>query len=516
MPEEKAEKVQPFVRNATGLRKNVTLLDAISMNIGVMSIGPTLATIGLTLTLLTSVSGINLVYASLISAVLVIPLLTIYTMLGRRISRTGGDYVWVSRAFGGLVGAPAAFVGFVITTMAFSAFTILSIVFAVGSIGVFFGHNSLLGLSLPGNVTGANPTEQLALGVVIFVVLVIINAVNAKIGYRLATVFTIFSILTILLAYIVLLSAGRGGVVSYMNTFGNSNLTYSAVSSSYTGPSFSLSATIFILPFFAIFVYPYLNNPPAVGSELKGNAAKWNAPIAVLIVAIILTAGFAVLYYVAGLPFINAAFSNPTLVFDYSFNFFTLAMGVSSNSAIAWVIGLGWIVSWMVVLQVNMLAQPRYLFSMAFDRFLPSRLADVSERFATPIYGLLAYAIPTIIVLGLATYLYGTVVSLFGAVAATMVYFIILGGAGIKFGLKESNSRSKAILVLAGILTMIIFGYITYQFFAYPSVWGGNPLAYGFLAVGLVFAVAAYLISKAIHRREGVDISLAYKEIPPE
>src|SRR5579872_3298390 len=274
-------KVQPFVRNATGLRKNVTLLDAVSMNVGVMSIGPTLATIGLTLVLLPSVSGINLVYATLISAVLVIPLLTIYTMMGRRISRTGGDYVWVSRAFGGLVGGPAAFVGFVITTMAFSAFTILSIVFAIGSIGVFFGNNSLLGIALPGNVPGSTPTQQLAIGVVIFVALLVINAANAKIGYRLATIFTAFSILTILLAGLVLLSGGKEGVVSYMNTFGNSNLTYSAISSSYSGSNFDLAATIFILPYFAIFVFPYLNNPPAVGSEMKGNAARWNAPIAV-------------------------------------------------------------------------------------------------------------------------------------------------------------------------------------------------------------------------------------------
>jgi len=404
----------------------------------------------------------------------------------------------------------------VITTMAFSAFSILSIVFAIGSIGVFFGNNSLLGIALPGNVPGSTPTQQLAIGVVIFVALLVINAANAKIGYRLATIFTAFSILTILLAGLVLLSGGKEGVVSYMNTFGNSNLTYSAISSSYSGSNFDLAATIFILPYFAIFVFPYLNNPPAVGSEMKGNAARWNAPIAVLIVAIILTGGFAVMYYVAGLPFINAAMSNPTLVFNYSFNFFTLAMGVANNSILALIIGLGWIVSWMVVIQVNLLSMPRYLFSMAFDRFLPSRLADISERFATPVNGLIAFGVPTLIVLGLATYLYGTVVSLFGAVAATMIYFIVLGGAGIRFGLKEKNSRAKSTLILAGVLTMIIFGYITYQFFAYPNIWGGNSLAYGFIVVGLIFAVAAYLISRSYHLKRGIDISMSYREIPPE
>src|SRR2546428_13775423 len=60
-----------FLREATGLRKNVSFLDALSMNVGVMSAGPTLAVIGFTMILLPSVAGINLVWGSLISAILV-------------------------------------------------------------------------------------------------------------------------------------------------------------------------------------------------------------------------------------------------------------------------------------------------------------------------------------------------------------------------------------------------------------------------------------------------------------
>ncbi|MDA4112607.1 MAG: hypothetical protein OK474_00985 [Thaumarchaeota archaeon] len=54
-----ADKVKPavFVRQSTGLVKNVSLLDALTLNMGNMSAGAALATIGFTMASLTSVSG---------------------------------------------------------------------------------------------------------------------------------------------------------------------------------------------------------------------------------------------------------------------------------------------------------------------------------------------------------------------------------------------------------------------------------------------------------------------------
>jgi hypothetical protein len=118
--------------------------------------------------------------------------------------------------------------------------------------------------------------------------------------------------------------------------------------------------------------------------------------------------------------------------------------------------------------------------------------------------------------MGLATFLYGTIVSLYGAVVATMAYFVIVGLAAIVLAMRREKGSSKSILVVCGILTAIVFAYMTYLFFAYPVVWGGNNLAYGFAGAGFLFIVAAYLISKTYHKSKGIDISLAFREIPPE
>jgi amino acid transporter len=213
------------------------------MNVGVMSAGPTLAVIGLTMVLLPSVSGNNLVYSALISALLVVPLKVVYTVLGRRITRTGGDYVWVSRAFGGIVGSSSAFTGFVIATMAYSALSVLSLVFAIGSVGVFFGYQNFLPLALPGNVLGANTNLQFLLGAVIILLIFAVNAGSARLGYKLTTIFALFSMLSIVIAIGTLVTSGQSGVANYVSSLNSAgaNVTYSGLSSSYTGSSFDSS-----------------------------------------------------------------------------------------------------------------------------------------------------------------------------------------------------------------------------------------------------------------------------------
>ena len=93
-----------------------------------------------------------------------------------------------------------------------------------------------------------------------------VNIARPKWGYRLVSVCTIIGILTLIAGNVALLSAGRQGVVGYMD-FPNSigaNTTYTKVAASFTGAPFDFNATIMMLPFFAIFVYPWVFAGPAV------------------------------------------------------------------------------------------------------------------------------------------------------------------------------------------------------------------------------------------------------------
>src|SRR5208337_400116 len=137
--------------------------------------------------------------------------------------------------------------------------------------------------------------------------------------------------------------------------------TYTQIANSYSGPTFDFGATIFMLPFCSIFVYPWMNAGPAVASEIKGKGAlRYNVFISSIVTLIVVTAAFASMYYAGGFNFINGALANPNLVFNYSFNFWTLAMGVSSTP-VAWFIGLGWILWEVAIIAYAIIVLSRYL-----------------------------------------------------------------------------------------------------------------------------------------------------------
>lgn len=534
-----------FVRESTGLVKNVSFFDSIAMNMSNMSVGALLGVIGISglAPMLFSgqdMSGVNLVWLSVIAFVFSFPQIIVYTIMSRRYPRSGGDYVYVSRIFGGPIGSVLSFMGYTLETTAYLALIVLSTVFAIGSVGLFFTFNdTLLGLAVPsGSGPGANPTAQFLLGAVLFSALIAVNILKPKAGFKLVSALTIFAFFAMILSMGVLLGAGSSGVQSYINSGGafsiNGSRTYSIVSNSCgfvptaCSSSFSWGSTLFLLPLMAAFVYPWLNASPAVASEIKGKTAlKWNVPISALLVFIFLTSSIGVMYLTAGQAFTNSAYTNPTLVYGLppaatTFNFFTLAMGVSGNAIIATIIGLGYVVANLSVLAYGIIVISRYLLAQSFDRFLPARLSNVSSRFGSPINAHLVDLVLTLGLVGFAAFAYslqggiGGADALFGAILASMVYFIFVGLSAAIHGLKKEKGITKAALAIAGILNVFVFGFLSYQFLQYPDVWSLKPLTYYFIIGSVIAGALIYWGSHRYNKKRGIDISLAYKELPPE
>ncbi len=516
-----------FTRESTGLVKNVSLFDAVAINVSYMSTGAALALIGFTMVLLPSVSGVNLVYASLIGFLISIPQVVVYTLMSSRTSRTGGDYVWMSRSLGGFTGSAVTFMGITMETMPYLALIALSTVFAIGSVGVALGNGSFLGLSLPGNVAGASQLEQFALAAGVFAALIGLNVVRPKWGFKLVTVLMVVGILTLVLAVATVLVAGQHGVAGYINGLNATDsssvpVTYQSLAGSYHGPTFNLAATLSMLPFFAIFVYPWFNASASVGSELKGRSAiRWNPAISAVLAFLVVTVPLAAMYYAGGLGFTNEALASPSLVNDYSFNFWTLAMGVSQDISVKTAIGLGWVLWEVAILAFGIITISRYLLAQSFDMFLPSKMAYVSERWGSPVFAHLFDLAVTVVLIGLAAFVYGTLVSLYGAVLASMLYFLFVGLGAFVYGIRRERGRDRVVLAVAGILMAAVFSYLSYEFLTATdilgqSLWGGNQLAYGYIAVTFAAGVVIYLASRRYHRARGMDISLLFKEIPPE
>jgi amino acid transporter len=507
---EREGKARLFVREATGLVKNVSLLDAVSLNLSDTSAGAALANIGFTTILLPAMLGVNLVVGSIIGFVIIIPQIVIYTMMSQRMPRTGGDYIWASRTLGGFAGNVLAFIGYTLGNLPYAALIALSAVFAIGAVGSTMSVPSLAALYTPG-------MNEFLVAAVILAVLVGINVYRPRIAYKLITVFTIIGILTVVLAIATLLSVGRTGIENYMGSLGNANLTYTSVASTGTGPTFNWSSTLIFVPFFALFSYPWINAGPAVASEIKGKSAlKWNVPVSALVVFALVTGGFATMYYVGGFDFINGALANSNLVYNYSFNFWTLAMGASGNNLIAWIIGVGWVLWIINILAYLIVVEARYLMAQSFDRFLPSKVTTVNKQGA-PYIALAIDFVIILVMVGAASFYYGNFVALYGTIIGPMIYFMFVGIGAVIYAFRHEHGSAKATLIVAGILSAAAFAWLVYEFYSYgTAIWGASTLAYGYLVVAGVAAVVIYFVSKWYHKKRGIDISLTFKEIPPE
>ncbi|MEM3795198.1 MAG: APC family permease [Thermoprotei archaeon] len=507
-----SEKRGLFVRESTGLVKNVSFFDAISINVSYMSIGAGLGLIGITMSELPTVSGVNLIVGSAISFLMIVPMIIVYTLMSRRISRTGGDYVWLSRSLGGFIGSTVTFTGMTFETMPYLALIALSLVFAVGSVGVLIGVHTLQPLA-----TGSSPLEVFGLAEAVFGCVVALNVFRPNWGYRLISATMVTGIATLFLGVVVLLTAGRSGFEHYIDTLGAPGISYSTLISSYTGPTFSLWNTLLIVPFFALFSYPWFNASPSIGSELKGkNAVWWAVPVSALVGFTVMTAPLAAMYYVGGFRAVSAALSNPTLVYNYSLNFWTLAMGVSGNPVLRLLIGLGWVLWTLAIIEFGVILISRYLLAQAFDRTLPESFAYVSPKYGSPVVAhLVDFAITTALI-GAASYFYGSVSSLYGAVLASMVYFAFVGAGAVVYALRKERGVVKLALATSGALMVGVFLFISYEFLDYPSVWGGNPLAYGYIVGSLIAGSAIYLVMRQRYRSVGLDIRRVFEEIPPE
>ncbi len=154
---------------------------------------------------------------------------------------------------------------------------------------------------------------------------------------------------------------------------------------------------------------------------------------------------------------------------------------------------------------------------------MAERLRYISPRFGTPIYAHLFDLAVTASLIAAAGFLYSTFTALYGAVVEAIIYYMVVGIAAvilaaIRYSSFNISNKSRVVLIVFGTLMAGVMAYLTYEFLAYPQIWGGgNWLAYGVELGAVVLGIAVYLISRYINiRRFGIDISMAYAEIPPE
>jgi len=170
----------------------------------------------------------------------------------------------------------------------------------------------------------------------------------------------------------------------------------------------------------------------------------------------------------------------------------------------------------------------RHFLAWSFDRSFPSALGKVSDRFHSPVTAIVLISVLAEIGLGLYVYLptiMGPVNLTFLFVAAWM--FDGLAGIALPFRSKSIFERGLPILrkKIAGVPLIVISGaydVVLLILLFIASLY--NPAAVGplgFVTLATIFGsfilgVLMYYGMKAYNAKNGIDIALVFKEIPPE
>ena len=168
----------------------------------------------------------------------------------------------------------------------------------------------------------------------------------------------------------------------------------------------------------------------------------------------------------------------------------------------------------------------RAVVAWAFDQVAPAPLATISEKYHTPIVAITVTTIVNLIFMALFVFTpwFSKIVILIEA--AVLAWSVVLA-AGMFFPYlrpqlyEKSPIAGKTILGLPIMTVACFLGFIAAQFYFWtlffdPNAAGHDPTQVMIVAGVFVLGFAFYYIMKMIKRSQGIDVTLAFKEIPIE
>ncbi len=536
-----------FVRQSSGLVREASALDAMIFN-AVFSapVGATLA-FGIFYALGTS-PGADIVQALLIAFVVNIPVCIMMSMMASAMPRAGGDYVWISRI---LHPAVAVFSNFSAAISALIGATFWARSFAVLAVGptlaVFGAVTNNSGLISAGNaVSGSDATGQwwtFGLGLLLIIILAAAMSSGTKVSFRVQNTCWIIASIGTFLAFVALLIASRADFIANFNAFAqpftHSANSYQAIQNAAAKAGFTFngghlfSATI---PVVAIIMTFMMWNWWSVymAGELR-SAGRLNRQLSIMLGALVwdslfMIVGVLLLYRSAGEQFIASINFLTSTATGYTLPvlpYYNLMASIAANSPIfSLLIAISFLFWNLPAMFPNTFMPVRTIFAWAFDRILPSKLSEVSERTHAPVPAIITASVIVLIILiwSVLSTSFFTLLSL--GVLAGVVTILAVSVAAIAFPFRrpELYKNSPANISVAGIpvlpivavLSIIVIVGLAYVVLSYPQLgiipWQGFAFMGSLVVIGLLI----FFIARAVRASQGINLDLIYRELPPE
>ncbi len=540
-----------FLRKATGLVKGWSKFDAFIysfLSVNLVALG-----MYFSLSVLPFVPKGQVLPAIILSGIFVTFLVITYSGLISAMPRAGGDYVWQSRVLGGGVAFVLAVTGwwFILWHWAPIYANILSVEVLQPLFALLKWNAALSWLSTH------NGVFITSLGVIVLAGVLVSLGME---GYAKVQRFCFkFAIGGLAVMFIILLFGSRSGFQSAFNSeaaslFGAKGDVYAqtiqvaARGNGYSAAGLSLTpffgASLLLIPLMVFWIL-WPNWGATLYGEVRGagdfkrvmNGMMWGLWVTVIgsVVFVLLASK------TFGWQFFNAANANywfplyggtakatiPIWPYPPLLASFYVHLRVF-QVAMVLVMGM-WFLAWVGTL---FLSSTRVVFAAAFDRILPEWAANVSERRHVPYGALALMLIPSILISAIFAY-----TSKFATYTldATLVIAVTFLGSAVaaailpwrKKSLYENSAIAKykvggiPLITVSGTITAGFIGWLLWKWLWPPASRGNtyginNPQSLIYMGILYGLAIAIFVISYVVRRRQGISFKAIHAEIPVE
>ncbi len=531
-----------FLRNATGLVRGWSVRD--SMIYACLSTN--VVTLGIyEFSYQSFIPKGQLLTSVLISAVWVSFLVVAYAGLIVTIPRAGGDYVWQTRILNGGVGFVLAATGWW---------------FILWLWAPIYGNILSVELFQPLWATLGDPSGAtwFASKTGIFVICLITIALAGVLvslgmaGYARIQKYCFYAgLVGFAVIIILLLVSSKSTFISSFNLeahkiFGVSNAyaatTSGAAKSGYVSPAFGfgpLGASMLLVPMMMFYLL-WPNWGSTLYGEIRGASdfkrvftgmfsGLWITVILSVVFLLLVAKTFGTAFYNDSNALYWSAYYGGKIpaaipIWPYPVMFVGWLVHNAAFQAVLILLMSVWFFGWVGTL---FLSSTRVIFAAAFDRVLPDRAAEVSEKRKVPFYSLILMLLPAVILSAVYAYslkfetytldatLVIAVTYLFSAIAV-----VILPWRKPELWRASPASRFKIagvpIVPVAGVVTIGLLGYNLFEWLWNDAYGVNNHGSLVFMGILYVLAIAVYVVARVVRSRQGIDLGLVNKEIPVE
>lgn len=531
---------QVFVRDATGLVREFSLTDAYLFSLGSYVVMTILvwALFGMF-----AFPGYNWPLGFTLASILSIFWGLTYGLFAAIMPRAGGDYTYVSRTLSPAWGFANNFAFTMVGVIGFWGIAItvwIGMTFGLTSwfdiVGKMIGSPSLSWWS--GQMTGP---IGFVVGTILVLVVIGVNMISKRTVSTLLKVVFVISMLTYVAPVLGFATTSHEQYVRLFNDFSAKyygGVTYQGVidlaAKNGWSQGYSIVNTLYAMPvmFLGYFGFTFL---ASAGGEVK--RADKNIVYAILIAVftglIISLCLWFMMTNVVGYEFMGAA-SFLANTGKYAFPAYSVTpMGFSvpiyPDPLTTSMTFLSYFVMNEFFFCVPVaIAASRNMFAWSFDRLAPQWLSKVSDRFHTPTNALAVTAVLSIGFIALFAFAPWLTVA-YNTLGLVMFCQVIVGLAAVVFPYRRKDifnaSPATARIKIAGIPLLTISGAITVVAMSVSAVVNlqnpviSGPIGPAAFSLGIsvfVIGFAWYYLARWYRARQGIDLSIVFREIPPE